>query len=152
MYSDADLMNNALRHTGSSYSVPQPVDSSRAANFARQSIAQDQAAQKESTDKLWGLVNVAANMYTGGAFGAVTGGVNSDGIANVNRMQGKGGGGAEAALLGAANGILGKGGQGGGQMGDLSWSGGPVKAGAYDQYGMGSRMGPIVGSVPSNPY
>ena len=111
-------MNQALAQMGSSYRVP-GVQQERAAPIngpAYQQALQERARREaeaakpdEGSQKLWGLVNMAANMYTGGAFGAATGGVSSNGLGNQQ--------GGQDGLMRAATGILGAQAGGGGAGG-----------------------------------
>lgn len=120
---DAARYNQALALTGSNYRVPPAGGGGAAANaqFLAQQEAERKAAAGASGDKAWGLINMAANMYTGGAFGAVTGGVGKDENGNVKmgNLQ-NGGAGAAGAAKGAA-GMFGGGG-GGAQPGAMGSS------------------------------
>lgn len=148
-----DYMNRALAMTGAQYRVPQQqIGQAQSAARANADVGSQVVAQRDAESraqkaaggqKAWGLINTAANLYTGGAFGAVTGGVGKDangnvGMGNLDKAQGGGAGG----LLGAAGGVaggLGGGGAGGAQGGGGMF--GAVKPADYSQYELGNRMG-----------
>lgn len=75
---DPAQYNKALAMTGGSYRVPIQQNTQRYAQEAAAASGQDKAERDASyaadEKRMWDLVGLAANLYTGGAFGAVAGG------------------------------------------------------------------------------
>ncbi|HEX6239957.1 MAG TPA: hypothetical protein VFZ61_03650 [Polyangiales bacterium] len=76
---DAAQYNKALAMTGGSYRVPIPIEQNtrqyaqEAAAVGAQKKAERDASYAADEQRMWDLVGLAANLYTGGAFGAATG-------------------------------------------------------------------------------